>query len=75
MVGQLEHMNALIGRETELQALTNLVQSGQIVYLHGLAGTVCLCTRTDQGSSGGRLRASQSRSSARKSTGRSIEGR
>ena len=38
MVHQLERANALIGREAELHALTKLAQSGQIVYLHGLAG-------------------------------------
>jgi hypothetical protein len=38
MVLQLERANALMGREAELQGLTKLAQSGQIVYLHGLAG-------------------------------------
>lgn len=37
-VRQLEHANALIGRDVELHGLTKRAQSGQIVYLHGLAG-------------------------------------
>ena len=37
-VRQLERANVLIGREVELLGLTKRAQSGQIVYLHGLAG-------------------------------------